>query len=188
MKKTATIFLGIFLVIALTACGGSKEAQQEAQITDSLELLNTVWNTYGEEEKFPVAGGDFSEENQNMEGPGKYALTDAEALDASLGFPADSIDQIDDAASLMHMMNANTFTCGAYHVKDSRQITTLADAIKDNILKRLWTCGFPDKFFVVSVDDYIVAFFGKEDAANGFRSKLAEAYPNARVIYEETIE
>ena len=42
--------------------------------------------------------------------PGNFSMDDADLLDSSLGFPAAEAGKIDGAASLVHMMNLNTFT------------------------------------------------------------------------------
>ena len=198
MKKFIAILMAAAIAASMAACakddGGkdsdsSGESKQEdtVKIADSLELLETVWNSYGDDEKFSAAGGDMSEENMTMDAPGVYGLEDAEAVDATLGLPAASVDKIDDAASLVHMMNANTFTCGAYHVKDEKDIPDLAAALKDNIMARQWMCGFPDKLVIVSVDSYVVSFFGNEEIVDQFRDKLTGAYQSASVISEDPI-
>ena len=162
MKKLFALFIVTATVLCLAACSKTNDSNpnqdDSVQIADSLELLNTVWNSYADDEKFPVAGGDMSEENMTMGAPGNYSLDDADAIDAALGLPASSLDKIDNAASLVHMMNANTFTCGAFRVKDQNDIPTLASEIKDNIMARQWMCGFPDKLVIISVDSYIVSF------------------------------
>lgn len=165
-----------------------KPAGGDAQTSGAspLDILNTVWNSYGEDDKFPVVGGDLSEENVSMDGPGKYAVDDAATMDSLLGFPAGSIGFIDDAASLTHMMNANTFTCGAYHVSGS-DVGTVAAALIENILSREWICGFPDKLVVAADGDCVIAFFGANDLVDGFKDKLVAAYPSAKIISEDAI-
>ncbi len=202
LKRTAAFFLAAVTACSLFACGSpessgqqgdgqqASDTQQPAEqpaAKDSLEILTVVWDSYGEDEKFAVAGGDMSEENMNAEGPGRYSLEDPQALDTSLGFPADLVDKIDDAASLMHMMNANTFTCGVYHVKDGGDVSAVAAAIKDNIMQRQWMCGFPDKLVIASVGEYVAAFFGETEIMDTFRTKLTGAYPSAEIITEAPI-
>lgn len=152
-----------------------------------LDILTGVWSSYGEDEKFAVVGGDLSEENMNTEGPGKYTLADPAIMDSALGFPAASADKIDDAASLVHMLNGNTFTCGAYHVASSGDKDAVVSEIKDNIMSRQWICGFPDKLVIVTEGDCVIAFFGTEDLTNAFRDKLTAAYPSAQIAFEEAI-
>ena len=56
MKKIVSLALAMLLVLSLAACGGKNSGTGD--VSDALTLLNTVWATYSEEEKFPVTGGD----------------------------------------------------------------------------------------------------------------------------------
>ncbi len=119
--------------------------------------------------------------------PGVYGTGDASALDASLGLPEASASMIDGAASLIHMMNANTFTCGAFHVSSSDDVSAVADSLRENILQRQWMCGFPDKLVVITVGDYVISAFGNGEIIDLFKSKTTAAYETAEVVYEEPI-
>lgn len=184
MKKIFCLCAAVMTSMFLCACGTKDE---ESSVKDALEILQTVWNSYDEDEKFSAAGGDMTEENMATDAPGKFGTGDAEMLDYYLGFPKDSAEQVDNAASLMHMMNANTFTCGAFCIKDDGNITALTSALKDNIQKRQWMCGFPDKLVIVTQDNCIISFFGETETVGTFRQKLLDAYPQAQVVCEEDI-
>ena len=186
MKKTLSLLLALAMLAALFGCGGkSGQQQEELSVKDATELLSTVWNSYSEDEKFPVSGGDM--ENGNFEGPGAFQTDDGEVLDSVLGLPQDMVDKVDGAASLMHMMNANTFTCGAFHVKSSADVETVANALRENILRRQWMCGFPDKLVVASLDGYLISVFGAEDLVDTFRDKLQTAYPGTQIVSDDPI-
>lgn len=192
MKKLLSIILAATLALSLTACGGketsnSEPGKEQISVTSALELLTTVWNSYPDDDKFPVVGGDMSDENMTTDAPGKFAVDDADALDTFLGFPAASADQIDDAASIVHMLNANTFTCGAFHMKNESDSAAITAAIKDNIMKRQWICGFPDKLVIVKIDSYVVSFFGTTDLVDTFKTKSTAAYTSAEIICDEPI-
>ena len=198
MKKIVTLLLAAALLLSLAACGNSgKETtangeettvSQAVESKDPLTVLQTVWASYADDEKFAVAGGDMSEENSKMDEPGVFSLENKEELDATLGLSAEASEKVESAASLVHMMNANTFTCGAFKVKNADDVQALADMLKDNILKRQWMCGFPDKLIVASVDDVVLAFFGKNENLDTFKAKLTAAYESAEVISESPIE
>ena len=207
MKRFFAIFLAALLALSLAACNGKENTNGAVPSKDSnasdtgeqnqepgesaakspLELLTTVWNSYGDGEKFAAAGGDMSEENMTMDAPGKFGAEDTAALDTTLGFPAAFAGKIDDAASLVHLMNANTFTCGAFHVKNAGDIAELSAAIKENIMKRQWICGFPDKLVIVKADSYIISFFGANEIVNTFKKKLTAAYPSVETLCDEPI-
>lgn len=188
MKRSVSFILMAAMVLSLAACGGKETGgDADADVADALTLLTTVWDSYGEDEKFPAMGGDFSEQNMVNGAPGTYGLDDASMLDSALGLPEASASMIDQAASLMHMMNTNTFTCGAFHVSKSDNVSAVADSLKENILARQWMCGFPDKLIVITVGDYVVSAFGNGEIIDAFKTKTLAAYGSAKLVYEEAI-
>ena len=179
MKRIVSILLCAVLLLSLAACGASAPADADDNAPASaLELLETVWNSYSDDEKFPAAGGDYSEENMRDGAPGNFSMDDADLLDSSLGFPAAEAGKIDGAASLVHMMNLNTFTCGAFHVKDSADVAALCASLRENIL---------DKLVIVTVGDYVVSVYGYTDLVDTFTAKLAAAYPSAKTVSDDPI-
>lgn len=156
------------------------------EITDASALLAAIWALHGEDEKFAAMGGD--EKNMTQDAPGNYGLENTASLDATLRFPESAVSMIDGAASLIHMMNANTFTCGAFHVSDPADISKVADALKENILSTQWMCGFPEKLIVISVEDYIISAFGNGELIDAFRDKTFAAFPSAVMLHEQAIE
>lgn len=157
------------------------------EIESALALLESVWALYGEDEKFPAAGGDYNEENMTDGAPGKVGLDDASSVEYLLTFPAAGVEMIDDAASLIHMMNTNTFTCGAYHLKNAGDMQTLAADVKDHVMNKHWMCGFPDKLVVISVGEYLVEVFGLQEQVETFCANLAAAYPEATILSDDPI-
>lgn len=189
MKRCLAMLL-VAMMLSLSACGGNDAGaagENEVQIEDAVTLLTVIWDSYGEDEKFPAMGGDFSEENMTDGAPGVYGTGDASALDYSLGLPEASASMIDGAASLIHMMNANTFTCGAFHVSSADDLSTVADSLRENIRQREWMCGFPDKLVVITVGDYVISAFGNEELIDLFKDKAMSAYETAELAYEEPI-
>ncbi len=152
----------------------------------AIGVLQSVWATYDDENKFAAGGGDSH--NMVMDEPGEFDATNTEELDATLGFPTDYADKIDEAASLMHMMNANTFTGGAYHVTNAEDVSAVCDALKENIMNRQWMCGFPETLIIVTVDDnYVVSAFGNGQIIEYFKNKLTGTFANVTVVYEESL-
>ncbi len=189
MKKILALFMTVVVMAGFAACGAGDDKGNKENIESPVALLEAVWNTYGDDEKFAAAGGGGSETMEFVtDAPGKFSTESADPLDYTLGLPADSAAKIDDAASLMHMMNANTFTCGAFHVTKSEDVTAVADSLKENILKRQWMCGFPDKLVVITVDDYVVSAFGNGELIDNFKAKLTAVYKSAVVAHEANIE
>lgn len=212
MKKRLAVVLVSCMMLSLVGCGNksgadnagnagetngtetqeqggtdSETPENEVVIGDALEILTTVWGSYAEADKFPVAGGDSA--NQNFEGPAAFDATNAEELDVTLGFPAAQVEQIDDAASMMNAMMANNFTTGVYHVKADNKddVEAVATAIKDNVMAKQWMCGMPEKMVIIVIDDYVVSAFGLGDTIDTFKAKLLESYENGYALYEEVI-
>jgi len=193
MKKILALLLAAVMVLSLAACtdkgseGGatSPSGAQTNQPKSALEILEKVWSKYSTDEKFPATGG--SEKHMEEDKPGKFDVSDAEALDFELGFPKAQASEIDDAASLMHMLNQNNFSCGVYHVKDSGNAEALAGKIKENILARQWLCGIPEKLVILTVGDYIVSVFGAGELTDTFVAKLSAEYSSAKQLFDVPI-
>ena len=162
------------------------EEPAEVKISSPTELINSVWALFSEDEKFPVVGGDFSS-GDIVEGPGQFPLDNPDELDRLTGFPASEIGKIDSAASMIHMMNTNPFSTGAYHVVEGTDMAALCKSIRDNVASRRWMCGFPDKFIVAEVGDYIVCAYGLNDLMDSYVKHMSEAYPFTTIVYEENI-
>ena len=187
MKHWFAFLLALTVSLSLTACGGKNDsaAEDTSLPADALTLLTTVWDSYTDNEKFPAAGGDY--ENSVEDAPGAFDISSAENLNYLLALPEEDADKIDGAASLMHMMNSNTFTCGAFHMAEGEDVTALAQDLQESIQSKQWMCGFPDKLLIFTLGEYVVSVYGDEDLVDTFRDKLSTAYPDAVVVYQEAI-
>ena len=184
MKKFVSMMLSALLVLSLAACGSkdNTSGDKPAAPTSALNILETVWNTYGEDEKFAVAGGDFSETNAREDAPGVFDLKDRALVDSELGLPETAA--VDEAASLVHMMNANIFPAAAYHA--TGDTAELAQQLRDNIMQRQWMCGLPDKLVVAEVGEYVVTVFGADELVDTFMTHLNGIY-GVSATYDEDI-
>lgn len=194
MKKIAALVLAVAMALPFAACskkeggGGTTSAgvqTEENRSGGALEILEKVWDGYTADEKFPATGGYGKYMKDGR--PGKIDAGDAETLDFELGFPKSEASAIDDAASLMHMLNQNNFSCGVYHVKNSGDTAALAGKIRDNILDRQWLCGFPEKLVILTVGDYIVSVFGAAELTDTFTAKLSAGYSSAKQLFNVPI-
>ena len=110
MKKFIILALAAVFVLSFTACAKQNgttapSVPPKGQPQNALEILEKVWSKYSTDDKFPATGG--SEKHMKEDMPGKFDVSDAEALDFELGFPKANASEIDDAASLMHMNVSN---------------------------------------------------------------------------------
>ena len=179
MKKIISLVLAAVLTLSLAACGTKNDSKgdQPAAPASALDLLEKVWSTYTDDEKFPAA----------EDAPISMDISNTDNISYLLTFPAEDAALIDGAASLTHMMNLNTFTCGAFHAVSAQDVTKLADDLHTAIADKQWMCGFPDKLVVVTLDQYVISMYGHEDLINTFRDKLQAAYSSAAIAYEEAI-
>ena len=109
------------------------------------------------------------------------------SLTYQLTFPSADVSLIDGAASLVHMMNLNTFTCGAFHVSDAGNVSTVAADIRSAVQGKQWMCGFPDKLVIFTSGQYVVSVYGNESLVNTFRDKFVAAHSGASTVYDEAI-
>lgn len=156
-----------------------------AQDTGALSLLTSVWSTYSEDDKFPAAGGDA--EHAVDGAPGSFDVSNADSLTYQLTFPSADVSLIDGAASLVHMMNLNTFTCGAFHVSDAGNVSTVAADIRSAVQGKQWMCGFPERLVILTSGQYVVSVYGNESLVNTFRDKFVAAHSGASTVYDEAI-
>ena len=190
MKKFVSVILTLTLVLSLAACGSKTPEATEAVPVENpasaLEILENVWAQYGEDEKFPIIGGAMSAPVDNA--PGSFDLAD-EGINYLLLVPAEQTGNITEAASMIHMMNTNTFTCAAFKLAEGVTAADFGAAMKDAVMNNQWMCGFPDSLLIRSIGDaYVVVAFGVNDAMTPFETHLTAAYPGMETIASETID
>ena len=193
MKKMFAMLMVLTVMLSLLAGCGSKEPVQTETTApavevpgSALEILETIWAAYGDGEKFPVIGGNI--EANIMDAPGNFDMAYAENLTWNLLVPEDRIADVTEAASMIHMMNANTFTCSAFRLAEGVTAADFGAAMKDAVLNNQWMCGFPEKLVIGSFgDSYVLVAFGVNDAMTPFETHLSEVYPGMETIANEPI-
>lgn len=204
MKKILALSLAVLMAFSMAACtaSGDEEStpstestteattestteattQPQVQAPESaLKVLEDTWALYADEEKFAVAGG-----ADVMGAPG--ALTDMSSLAWTLYIPEDKLADIDEAATMIHMMNANTFTSGVVHLKDGVDAAAFGEAMKEVLKNNQWMCGFPQKLIISDLGGgYVLISFGNGELLDAFAAKLATAYPGAAELYNEEV-
>ncbi len=211
MKKLISLLLVLVMVAAMAAGCGKKDANTDTtgataaptQTTEAvvapasaLEVLETVWALYGEEEKFAVVGGDNAYHTAQMEAdenymmpsaPGKFNLTEGEELIYKMLVPEAEHAKITDAATMTHMMNSNTFNCGVYCVS-AADADAFVTAMKTAVTGNQWMCGMPESLLIaVIADEYVLVAYGVNDAMGSFETKFVSAYPAAQLVVDEAI-
>lgn len=148
-------------------------------------LLNSIYTAFAEDQKFPIGGGDSA--NLVMDAPGAFDITNTEELESSLGFPAGQAANIDGAASMVHMMNANTFTGAAYHLTDGADADAFAEAVKETVLAKQWICGMPDTLVILSADGYVITAYGNAELIENFKTTALSTVSGSELILETPI-
>ena len=211
MKKIVSLALTAVLALSLVACGTGKPAETTlptdttpVETTTPIEttnpenenetpaasgavgVLENIWNLYAEDEKFAVIGGNIEAPVDGA--PGNYDMAYAEGLTWNLLIPEAELANIDEAASMIHMMNANTFTAGVVHLVEGTDVEAFANTMRDAIQNNQWMCGFPETLTIASIEGgYVLIAFGVNDAMNPFMTHFTEAYADAKVLFNEAI-
>ena len=207
MKKIVSLALVAVLALSLVACGTGKpaettapettvvpettvapeaETQAPTASTGALAVLENIWNKYGEGEKFAVIGGNIEAPVDGA--PGNYDMAYAENLTWNLLIPESEIANVAEAATMIHMMNANTFTCGAVRLAEGADVEAFANTMRDAIQNNQWMCGFPENLTIAVIDgEYVLIAFGVNDAMTPFKAHLAQAYADAEILFNEAI-
>ena len=193
MKKLISLLLVLAMALSVLAgCGTTPAGEADnggaevAAPASALEVLENIWAQYGEDEMFPVIGG-------NMEAPvdgapGNYDMAYVENLPFNLVVPHTELANVTEAATMIHMMNANTFTSAVLHLNEGEDVAAFAANAKECIMSAQWMCGFPEKLVIADMGgNYLLIAYGLNDAINPFEAKLAEAYADANVICSEAI-
>lgn len=168
-----------------TATGETGTDSSESISSPEADLLNSIYTSFAEDQKFPIGGGDSA--NLVMDAPGAFDITNVEELESSLGFPSSQAANIDGAASMIHMMNANTFTGAAYHLIDGADADAFAEAVKETVLAKQWICGMPDTLVILSADRYIITAYGNAELIENFKTTALSAVSGSEVILETPI-
>lgn len=205
-RKALLFLLTGAMILVCVACGNSQtgntensqmetESEKVIEIADANDILTKVWDTYEDEDsdgnmyndKFAVMGGHF--DSAVMDKPAKYDLTQTSDLALMYCVPEIAISMIDDAATIVHLMKASTFTAGAYHVTDVANVQTVVDGIKTQTLGNQWLGGFPDELLIVKVDEqYVVSVYGTTEVVENFKEALSVVYgKQVTILMEETI-
>ena len=189
MKKLISLALVLAMALSILAgCGTTADngGNNAAAPASALEVLENVWALFGDDEKFPVMGGDF--EASVMDAPAVWNSDLLVDLSYSLQLPEAEMAKVADAATMIHMMNANTFTSAVLHLNEGEDVAAFAASAKESIMAAQWMCGFPEKLVIADMGgNYLLIAYGLNDAINPFEAKLAEAYADANVICSEAI-
>ena len=185
-KKIIMSILAVALVVAIGVIAvGCGNGAAKMEFTDTADVINKVVDTYTEENKFFAVGGDI---NTPVDGKaGLMNLADTEVVNSMLHTNDELLADVDEVASFVHAMNANTFTSGAFKLKSAGDAESFATSLKESVLATQWMCGFPEKIVIVNVNggDYVVYAIGNGEAIDYFKTQLTTVMGESAVVVTE---
>lgn len=206
MKKLIALSLAAVMALSLVACGDNNETtttqtpssstvapettvpETTAPVvenpTSALEVLQKTWAAVAEDDKFFVGGGDYD----NMVDSDAGVVLDTTYMTGTLRLPETLVESVDNVAGLIHGMNLNSMTIGAYQVKDGTDLETFAAACKEGLAGVQWMCGFPEVQMVIAVGNVVVFGYGLTDNMNLIQTALTSVYADAQILVNEAIE
>lgn len=204
MKKTAAFLFACVIALGmLEGCGQTpsdsgwfdKEdkpvppAATELSVIlpeNALDMLQTVWDGFAAQERFDVIGGN---DGAVTGGPGNYIISEStEDLESLFWIPDSYVHQIQQAASMMHGLNRNLFTCVGVRLQDGADTAIFANSWKQNVQYAHWVCGAPERVLAITLgDDYVACVFGSAKNVITFERKMTAAYPTAQILCSEVI-
>ncbi|MBQ3106233.1 MAG: hypothetical protein IJC51_01985 [Eggerthellaceae bacterium] len=187
MKKALAFLLALPLAVALAGCSGSNGGSDADVSYESAEsILTAIWDTYADDEKFPIMGGDPA--NAVMDAPAAHSLSDTDSLTMNFGIPADLTGSVEDAASFMHAMNANTLSTIVVRLADGTDIDAAVSAIGTELENKQWLCGCPDKYIIAKIPgNYLLVAYGVQDAIGPFDQKLTSNIAGQEVVVDKPL-
>ena len=180
--------------------GGNTENVEPAKGAD--EMLNAAVDKFAgimaplfemsaEDVKNFFGGGYFSEDETTIKA-GAAGKTPIDVEDAVLNFKMislitdDAFAKLDDAAVFHHGMNINTLAVSSMKVADAANVESVANSLKNSVGgNEIWQCGFPERYFVITIDSYVISAYGNADMVNAMKTAITETYANAVVVADE---
>ena len=175
MKKLISLTLSAILCLSLFAGCGKQETPATTETAapaygSAGELLEAGWATFPEDDRFPSAGVD--EAHDTMDGPGAFDIaTYADTFQYQTLVDENLTGKLTgDAATLIHMMNTNTFCSAAMQLTNAGEASSFAEIYKEIVQGNHWMCGFPDTVVVLNLGQYILTAYGHDDLIQLFKS------------------
>lgn len=189
-NKTITLLLiSMITILSIAGCGkkdgSSSDNGSTSSYTSAVDILNVIWDNFPESDKFEVIGGGTGNAVENK--AGSVDVTDTDTLTYSLLVPEELQGKISDAASLTHMLNANTYTSAALKLKDADK-DSFVDTLKTDILGARFMCGFPERLVIISTGDYVAYAYGADDLVTTFKDIASEKIEGVKVEVDQLFE
>jgi len=164
----------------------SSEIQSGVSATTSAQILENIWASYEDSQRFAAYGGTM--ENPVDGAPGDLDISNTDEITTKYMIPEESLSAVTEGASLVHLMNGNIFTSGVFRLQENLDVPSIAKVIRGNIQKNQWICGSPDRLLIAQPEsDFLLIAFGSEETMQTLQSKLSIVYPDSQILYSEAI-
>ena len=203
MKKLTSLLLcGALCAGILAGCGKTDAGSTTASTTEAATeattetaapayesaqaLLESIHKAMPADAEFPAAGGD--EAHDNMEGAGEFDISVyGDSFQAQILVDEELTAMVKpQAATMLHMMNTNTFCSAVMQLNDAADAEAFASHYQQIVQSHHWMCGFPDTMVVLSLGDYVITAYGADDLIQAF--KTAAQGLGAEVLVEAPAE
>ena len=149
-------------------------------------ILGDIWAQYEPQERFSVYGGMVSQPVPDA--PGDLDLQKADGWAGHCCFPVGCLQLVQEGASMTHLLNENLFTAVAVRVSDKSVAQTLTNDWRYGLQHGNWATVTPERLLLAQVAERnLVVAMGSKENLRIFRQKLLQAYPSAKIAYDEPI-
>lgn len=149
-------------------------------------ILGDIWAQYEPQEHFSVYGG--MAEHPVPDAPGDLNPEKPEQWAAHCCFPMGCLQLVQEGASMTHLLNENLFTAVVVRVSEESAISTLIKDWRYGLQHGSWSAVVPERLVLAQVAErYLIMAVGSKENMHTFRRKLLQAYPTAKISYDEPI-
>lgn len=180
LKKILAVICCLMMALGFAACSNQNEESTTSKLdyTNSLELLQTIWDRENINDKPSVFGG--LGEDAIADIPGEVDLTEKDAIQGFLYVPQSLVNASSNAACVMNAMLANDFTASAWQVKEGTELDPIVTEIEKTLKDTHWLCSFPEEYDIFVQDDFVVVVFGKTAQVTPFVEATEKVMTNAK--------
>lgn len=148
MKKMICAILALTMVLAMTACGGSKPEETTAPAAKIEGTMEELLNKIVEQRPVEFAGGVIPVDLTDTSEDGKWALKSYTGLEDASSFSEVSVFE--------PMMGSLAFSMVAARTAPGVDAKTVAEGMKSGVDPRKWICVEADDMKVAGIGDVVM--------------------------------
>lgn len=148
MKKLICAVLALSLVLAMTACGGSKPEETTAPTANIQGTMEELLNKVIEQRPVEFAGGVYPIDLTDTSEDGKWAVKSFTGLEDG--------SQLKEAAAYEPMMGSIPFSMVMVRTDEGADPKAVAESMKSGVDPRKWICVEADDVKVAGCGDVVM--------------------------------